>query len=102
MSIHRWWEDLCTSCGICCHEKTLLGRDTVIIHMDKPCEYLDKETNLCSCYPTRFKENPRCVKVHLGRAMLSGSLPATCGYVQCMSRLKLRWSRKDTIIEESH
>ncbi len=95
------WESLCHQCGLCCHEKTLFN-DIVVIHTDKPCEFLDVATMQCTCYNDRFVTNPRCLKVTPFRAMFSPLLPPSCGYVQYMKKRRLRWVRKDVICENNH
>jgi len=75
------WEALCKKCGLCCFEK-----DTSVfkaaIRLSLPCEYLERETGLCSIYEKRFELCLYCSKVTLWHALFSPCLPEACGYVE--------------------
>jgi len=85
------WESHCNRCGLCCHEKTLIGNE-VIYDLDSWCEHYDPETKLCRIYAKRLTEHSRCKAVTLRRAMFSSYLPPTCGYVQWAQSHHLRWA----------
>ncbi|MCC8109144.1 MAG: hypothetical protein LIQ30_08905 [Planctomycetes bacterium] len=72
------YENLCTRCGVCCHQKVRFG-DVVVI-TDVPCEFLDTETNLCTVYPDRFAKQPLCSSA--ATSVTLQSLPADCPYVR--------------------
>ncbi|MCK5156034.1 MAG: hypothetical protein KAQ69_06340 [Spirochaetales bacterium] len=88
----RNWEQVCTKCGLCCHEKTVSSR-SVTYHLETPCVMLDPETNLCRVYDNRFREHPRCRSVNLFRAMFSTYLPQECAYVQWAKKHHMRFAR---------
>lgn len=91
------WEDICTNCGLCCHEKIVLP-DMLVIDPEKTCEYLSPETGLCTVYKTRFKVCSRCMKVNPLRVMFSSALPPVCGYVRLFERYHIRFARKREMI----
>ena len=49
----RWWEDICTGCGLCCHDKVRIDRRTYLLELDSPCAFLDDDGR-CSVYEERF------------------------------------------------
>ncbi len=79
MSLPEYREETCKRCGICCHAKIrFLGK--VFIDMSKPCEYLDKETNLCTVYEKRRQVQPYCQLLHV--VLEEELMPGTCAYVK--------------------
>lgn len=93
----RHWEDLCNHCGLCCHEKVVLDY-ALVIDMDRPCEFFDEKSHLCSVYDNRFRKCKRCKKVNIIMAVFSPALPSCCAYVKEMERLHLRLSRKRELV----
>ncbi len=87
------WEGLCKQCGLCCHEKVIYP-DEVVFDLSSACEFLNKETNLCSVYDKRFKKCKRCQSVNLFRAMFADYLPLSCGYVEWAKAHKIRFCRE--------
>jgi len=87
------WENMCTRCGLCCHEKTVSSK-TATYHLDSPCIMLDTKTNLCKVYSNRFIEHPRCKSVNLFKAMFASYLPPDCAYVQWAEKHYIRFVRK--------
>lgn len=90
------WEELCSRCGLCCHEK-VVGKDELVI-LSETCEFLDPETRLCKVYEDRFEKCPRCRKVNLARAMLAPYLPETCSYVLWARSHHLRLRKKRSML----
>lgn len=87
--VKLWWESLCNGCGLCCYEKEFNG-DIIFVNFEKPCEFLNCETNMCSIYCDRFKKNSDCRKLNLFEALFNPYLPGSCGYVK-----KIRfWKRR--------
>ena len=84
----RRWESLCQRCGLCCYGKESRLFHTVI-HLSRPCEHFDRRTSLCRVYAERFRVCRFCEKVRLYHALLSRSLPDTCGYVSAYRRWRL-------------
>jgi len=74
----REWEGLCRKCGRCCHEK--IAFEGAIYYTGIPCEYLDKNTNLCQVYAVREIKRPGCVRLNRTN-VAQGFLPADCPYV---------------------
>jgi uncharacterized cysteine cluster protein YcgN (CxxCxxCC family) len=75
------WEDKCTRCGLCCHEKVIYGR-TVVYDLDSYCEYYDPKTHQCTIYFERLERQARCRQVTRFSAMFASYLPESCAYVQ--------------------
>ena len=75
------WEKKCFQCGLCCHEKVIVGKD-VIYNLDAYCEYYDPKTHQCTIYLERLERNARCRRVTRFKAMFAYYLPDTCAYVQ--------------------
>ncbi len=94
------WEDICTRCGLCCHEKVVLP-DCLLIDMDAACSFYDRETGLCTVYEDRFNACPRCLKVTPLRAMAADYLPPSCAYVRWAERHHLRFARKREMVIKS-
>lgn len=88
---HEKWETHCTGCGLCCHEKTVIGHD-VIYDLNAWCEHYDPETHTCKVYAQRFSAQIRCRSVNHFRAMFAVYLPPTCGYVQWAKSHYLRFA----------
>ncbi len=78
---HKDWDSLCNCCGKCCYVRTINEDGNLVIHYNKPCDYLDRKTNLCTVYDERFTKCENCGKVNLFRAMFSRYLPHDCPYV---------------------
>lgn len=76
------WDSLCNCCGKCCYSRTVKPDGELVIHYDKPCEFLDTETNLCKVFDERFHKCNHCGKVTLFTALLNPTLPKDCTYVQ--------------------
>ncbi len=73
------WEDICERCGRCCYEKyDYRGK---IFYTDKPCQYLDMETNVCKIYHQRSELHPDCARL-TPELVRSGILPEDCPYVK--------------------
>ena len=95
------WEEICSRCGLCCHEKTIYP-DYLEIDLSSPCEYYDSENHLCTVYSSRFQICSRCEKVTPLKAMLSSSLPSSCAYVAWAEHHHIRLIRKrETVLVES-
>lgn len=88
--LSQQWEDRCSRCGMCCHEKTIDGRD-VYYDTHSWCEHYDPETKSCRIYKERFEQHHRCKPVGLLEAMFASYLPESCAYVQWAARHHLRW-----------
>lgn len=87
----KWWEDICTGCGLCCHDKVRIDRRTYLLELDSPCAFLDDEGR-CSVYEERFARCPSCRKMTLFRAVFATWLPPQCAYVQWARRHHIRLS----------
>ncbi len=87
------WEDKCTKCGLCCHEKAIYGNH-LAIDLDSWCEYFDPKTKQCTVYAERFSESTRCKKMTKARAMFASYLHENCAYVQWARRYHIRFARK--------
>ncbi len=96
------WENHCHQCGMCCHEKTIVGKD-IIYNLDQWCEHYDPETKLCRIYAKRLTEHARCKSVNIYRAMFASYLPPTCGYVEWAQKNHLRFApyRRIQYVRES-
>ena len=82
------WDELCARCGLCCYARTVLPPDEVIVELSAPCKYLDGDTHLCSVYENRFRTNPRCRRIHLGKVLFNRSMPPGCAYVRTFRTTK--------------
>jgi uncharacterized cysteine cluster protein YcgN (CxxCxxCC family) len=87
------WEDMCHRCGLCCHEKVIIG-DSVIYDLDTYCEYYDPTTRQCKVYFERLEAQARCRRVNRFRAMFAPYLPESCAYVQWARSHKIRFAPK--------
>jgi len=87
------WEERCHRCGLCCHEKVIIG-DQVIYNLDSYCEYYDPQTRLCTIYLERLEKSARCRRVNRFRAMFASYLPETCAYVQWARSHHIRFAPK--------
>jgi len=93
-----FWEELCTDCGLCCHEKAV-DKHFLLIDADAVCSFYDSGKKRCSIYAKRFEECPRCLKVTPFRACFAPYLPSSCAYVQWARSHHIRFARKrETII----
>lgn len=72
------WESVCRRCGRCCYEK--IDFEGHIYYTELPCEFLDRDTNLCRVYPERDSQRPGCVRL-TQKSLPKGFLPADCPYV---------------------
>ncbi|MDA3902078.1 MAG: YkgJ family cysteine cluster protein [Desulfuromusa sp.] len=73
------WEKICERCGRCCYEKyTYRGK---IFYTDKPCQYLDTETNCCRIYDQRSELHPDCARL-TPQLVKAGIMPEGCPYVK--------------------
>ncbi len=70
--------DVCGRCGRCCFEKEY-GPDGRVTYRDKPCEYLDPESLLCTVYEDREACKQGCRSLTLA-LLAEGWLPAECTY----------------------
>lgn len=94
------WEDICSRCGLCCHEKTVYP-DAIEIDLSSPCQYFDENTKLCKVYKDRFTYCSRCEKVTPAMAAFDTSLPETCSYIEWARRHHIRFrKRREMIISE--
>jgi len=57
------WEDICSRCSMCCHERDVAPDGQVYVLWSEPCPYLDQESGLCTVYDRRFEICERCRKV---------------------------------------
>lgn len=87
------WEQKCSRCGLCCHEKVVSG-NTLVIDLDSWCEFYDPKTKECTVYAERFVQCQRCRKMNLWRAMFASYISETCAYAQWARSKNLRVARK--------
>lgn len=87
------WDAKCKRCGLCCHEKVVVGSD-VIIDLDAPCEHFNVKTRLCEIYTQRLKLNGRCRRLTPWRAMFARYLHDECAYVQWAKENRIRFALK--------
>lgn len=87
------WENMCLKCGLCCHEKVIIG-DNVIYDLDSYCQHFDIKTKECKIYFERLEKESRCRRVNLFRAMFAPYLPESCAYVQWARKKHLRFAPK--------
>lgn len=90
------WEGKCTHCGLCCHEKVVIG-DELLFDLESRCEHYDAETHQCRIYNERLSLNGRCRRVTPFRAMFARYLPDECAYVQWARTHRLRFALKRRI-----
>ena len=90
------WEDICSRCSLCCHEKIIDG-DYLIIS-DITCDYLDTVSGLCTVYEKRFEKCERCMKVNLFRACFASYLPPGCQYVLWAKKHHIRFAKDKKLI----
>ena len=83
------WDSHCSRCGLCCHEKTIIGKE-VVYDLDQWCEHFDPITRTCRVYAKRLTEHVRCRPVTVFRAMFATYLPPECGYVRWAEQHHLR------------
>lgn len=87
----KWWEDICTGCGLCCHQKTRIGRRCYLLDLDGRCGHLGDDGR-CLVYDKRFSVCPSCRKMTLPRAMFASWLPPSCAYVAWAKRHHIRFA----------
>ncbi len=90
------WEEKCHRCGLCCHEKVIVG-NSVVYDLDSYCPHYDPKTHQCSIYLQRLEVEQRCRRVTRFTAMFASYLPESCAYVQEARKLHLRFAPKRTI-----
>ncbi len=90
------WQEKCNRCGLCCHEKVIVG-DSVVYDLDSYCQYYDPKTHQCTIYLERLEIEQRCKRVTRFSAMFASYLPDTCAYVKEAREKHLRFARKRTI-----
>ncbi|MCD7828717.1 MAG: hypothetical protein LUG85_09330 [Clostridiales bacterium] len=76
------WDTLCNCCGKCCYVRDVQPDGSVFVDYDRPCEYLDTETNLCTVYDERFRKCDHCGKITIFTALFNPTLPKDCPYVR--------------------
>ena len=87
------WENKCSRCGLCCHEKVVSG-NTLVIDLDSWCEFYDPKSKQCTVYAKRFVECERCRKMTVWRAMFASYIPETCAYAEWARKGHIRFDRK--------
>lgn len=85
------WEDKCSRCGLCCHEKATYGK-MLVIDLDSWCEFFDPVAKQCTVYAERFTRSKRCRKMTYLRAMFASYIPETCSYVQWAKTNHIRFA----------
>lgn len=88
----KWWEDICTGCGLCCHDKVRVDRRTYVL-LSTTCPHLGPD-NRCSVYSDRFKVCPSCHRMTVFNAMFTPWLPPQCAYLQWAKRHHIRLARR--------
>ncbi len=87
----REWESLCDGCARCCLHK-LEDEETGEVHYTSVvCQYLDEETNRCTCYVERNDRVPECVWLTPETAKNFQWLPTTCAYRLLAEGKALEW-----------
>ena len=94
------WEDICSRCGLCCHEK-VIHPDALVIDLSQPCRFYDGKWHECTVYRDRFSSEPRCCKVSPLMAAFGRSLPDSCAYVEWARRHHLRFRRPKELVLSS-
>lgn len=87
------WEEKCTRCGLCCHEKVVIGRN-VMYDLDSYCEHYDPSTHQCKIYLDRLELHARCRRISRFTAMFASYLPDSCAYVQWARSHHLRFAAR--------
>lgn len=90
MSTLGCWEEKCSRCGLCCHEKVVVGRE-IIFNLNTHCEHYDPKTHHCTIYLERLERYSRCRRVTRFKAMFASYLPDSCAYVQWARECHLRF-----------
>ncbi len=90
------WQNTCKQCGLCCHEKVIVG-NSVVYDMDSYCQYYDPKTHQCTIYLNRLEIEQRCKRVTRFKAMFASYLPDTCAYVEKARAKHLRFAPHRTI-----
>lgn len=73
------WEALCDGCGKCCLHKHR-GPEGKVVYTGEACAQLDRETNTCRNYSTRFMLETTCIKLTPENVSKFDWLPDTCAY----------------------
>lgn len=90
------WETKCSRCGLCCHEKVIVGQ-RVVYDLDSHCENYDPRTHQCKIYFERLEKQSRCKRVSRFAAMFASYLPESCAYVQWARSKHLRFALRRKI-----
>lgn len=53
-------EDLCTNCGLCCHNKVIFPNGDCVVHPTLTCEFLGPDRR-CTVYSRRFLKCDTCL-----------------------------------------
>jgi len=94
--VRESWENKCHRCGLCCHEKVIVG-NSVIYDLDSYCPHYNPKTHQCEIYLQRLDIEQRCRRVTRFTAMFASYLPDTCAYVEDARRKHIRFAPKRTI-----
>ncbi len=94
------WEDICTNCGLCCHEKAV-DKNFLLIDTNAACSFYDSVNKRCKVYDKRFEKCSRCLKVTPWRACFASYLPSSCAYVRWAEAHHIRFARKRETITGS-
>ena len=89
----KWWEDICTGCGLCCHEKVKVAPRSYVLYLNSRCGFLSDD-NKCTVYDERFEKCPSCRKMTLFRAVFASWLPPSCAYVRWAEKHHIRFARR--------
>ena len=93
------WEDICSNCGLCCHEKAV-SKDFLII-FESVCDFYDEKNKRCSVYDERFDKCDRCLKITPLRAAFASYLPSSCAYVLWAKRHHIRFRKDKEVVLSS-
>ncbi len=91
------WEDICSRCGLCCHEKVIFP-EALVIDLSAPCEFYDEKSHSCTVYEHRFESCSRCEKVTPFMAAFGSSLPESCAYVKWAAAHHIRFAKKRELV----
>lgn len=75
------WELLCDNCGLCCLYKIQDEDTNEVLYTSVLCQFLNKESHRCLCYPERFQKMPTCTKISEETLpQIARWLPKSCAY----------------------
>jgi len=74
----------CKKCGRCCYFKTTVNG--VRVFTNKSCLYLNRDTNLCTVYPNRFRAGVGCLPIK--EAIENFGVPKDCAFVSHLPHYK--------------